>query len=807
MKHQQNLVAAFDVASPDPLERVRQALDRLGLPWKTTARGLRSCCPVHETAASDPSCDFDLGRDGRVLVTCRSASCSFESIVEALGVDARDLFADTSTSSKNATTRTARSKAPVRPPWRLGTLADAAKKFEAQHKGTSSMPYHYHDEDGQEVLVVMRVKTPDGKKCPVAHLGAGGVWFAGFGPYESRPRPLYGAHTLKANPDALVVIVEGEKCCDALQRLDGLRAHFAATTTINGAGKAKYSDLSPLRGRRVVVLPDNDPQGRDHARDVAKRALAAGADSVKIVELPNLGPSEDCVEWIAARDLEGRGPLAMLQELFDLIENAPLFELEPQQDGQKESQEPAPRSLFHCIGFDEVCALPPVSWLVEGIVAASGVTVLAASPKTGKSFCAIDLMLSMVHGRQHWLGRTLRQGEQPHGVLYAPLEGRAGISSRFRAWRAAHPAEKRIGRIDMLVRHEIAGAVLGAEGVAMTIAWVREKVVEFREAGTPLSIFVLDTLGQATEGDENDAATTGAAMRACATLASELNVAVLVIHHIRKGANGSSGKGRELTLDDVRGSGAIVGAVDGILGLSKTKEEGLIVLTDLGQRDGAGFAPIGIELRGVATGAVREDGSAETSAYIVRSELPTPEERERAAQQAAEERERASKQAAEEGYRSKLLQAAARLDEPVSMGQLCAEAAVRRQAGSVVRDLVREGLLVAVPMGRDKNRYATSEVVAAWRSRQGGTTGNHAEPSAEDATFKGSEKASCNMVPAPYYPHGREPCGVVGAGSAGREAGTLPGTTGNHAEPCEPDEPKRSRKKRIARTASAGGEA
>lgn len=787
MQKQQNLVAASSAASPQPLDRVKQALDRLGLPWKETGRGLRSCCPAHETAASDPSCDFDLGRDGRVLIACRSASCSFESIVEALGVEARELFADSGRTHLAP-------KAPVKPPWRLGTLADAAKKFEAQHKGTSSVPYHYHDEDGQEVLVVMRVNTPDGKECPVAHRDASGVWFAGLGPYASRPRPLYEAHIIKKNPDLLLVVVEGEKCADGLQKLDLARSSFVATTTIGGAGHAKHSDLAPLRGRRVIVLPDNDPKGHDHALDVAKRALAAGAASVKVVELPGLGPSEDVVEWIEARDLEGKTRLAMLQELSDLIEDAPIFELEPQQDGQQESQEPAPRSLFHCIGFDEVCALPPVPWLVEGIVAASGVTVLAAAPKTGKSFCAIDLMLSMVHGRQHWLGRALRQGQQPHGVLYAPLEGRAGISSRYRAWRAAHPAEKLVGKIDMLIRHELPGAVLGAEGVAMTIAWVREKVVEFREAGTPLSLVVIDTLGQATEGDENDAATTGAAMRACATLASELNVAVLVVHHIRKGANGSSGKGRELTLDDVRGSGAIVGAVDGILGLSKTKEEGRIVLTDLGQRDGAGFAPIGIELRGVATGVVREDGSAETSAYIVQSALPTPQERDRAAQQATEE-----------GYRSKLLQAAARLDEPVSMGQLCAEAAVRRQAGSVVRDLVREGLLVAVPMGRDKNRYATSEVVASWRSRQGGTTGNHAEPSAEDATLKGSEKASCNMVPAPYYPHGREPCGVVGAGSAGREAGTLPGTTGNHAEPCEPDEPKRSRKKRIARTASAGG--
>ena len=44
-----------------------------------TAKGVRARCPAHDDTT--PSLDVDRGDDGRVLLTCRSAQCSPQSIV------------------------------------------------------------------------------------------------------------------------------------------------------------------------------------------------------------------------------------------------------------------------------------------------------------------------------------------------------------------------------------------------------------------------------------------------------------------------------------------------------------------------------------------------------------------------------------------------------------------------------------------------------------------------------------------------------------------------------------------------------
>jgi hypothetical protein len=57
-----------------------------------------------------------------------------------------------------------------------------------------------------------------------------------------------------------------------------------ATTNCGGAGKWKREYSEALRGRRCVILPDNDGPGRAHAEQVAK-SLAGVAASVKVVTL------------------------------------------------------------------------------------------------------------------------------------------------------------------------------------------------------------------------------------------------------------------------------------------------------------------------------------------------------------------------------------------------------------------------------------------------------------------------------------------------------------------------------------------
>ena len=72
---------------------------------------------------------------------------------------------------------------------------------------------------------------------------------------------------------------------------------FSATTTwfvtwLNGAGSVEYADWSCLKGRAVTVLPDNDDEGRDAAKEIAKRVPGA-----RVVELPDgLSPKWDLAD-------------------------------------------------------------------------------------------------------------------------------------------------------------------------------------------------------------------------------------------------------------------------------------------------------------------------------------------------------------------------------------------------------------------------------------------------------------------------------------------------------------------------------
>ena len=60
---------------------------------------------------------------------------------------------------------------------------------------------------------------------------------------------------------------------------------YVVVTSPNGAKSAGKADWSVLRGRIVIIWPDNDDEGRAYAAAVAK-ALRGLAASVKIVPLP-----------------------------------------------------------------------------------------------------------------------------------------------------------------------------------------------------------------------------------------------------------------------------------------------------------------------------------------------------------------------------------------------------------------------------------------------------------------------------------------------------------------------------------------
>ena len=157
--------------------------------------------------------------------------------------------------------------------------------------------YPYTDEDGTLLYEVVRKpnhvflqRRPDGK--------GGWIWKLG----KTR-RVLYHLGWLLASDrDQLVFVVEGEKDVESLERLG-----FIATTNSGGAGKWKPEYSICFKDRIVVILPDNDRPGREHARKVAA-SIKPLARSVRVLQLPE----KDVSDWIARG-----GTAAALRELVE----------------------------------------------------------------------------------------------------------------------------------------------------------------------------------------------------------------------------------------------------------------------------------------------------------------------------------------------------------------------------------------------------------------------------------------------------------------------------------------------------------
>lgn len=188
------------------------------------------------------------------------------------------------------------------------------------------------------------------------------------------PLPLYRLAELPTDPSARVYVTEGEKAADALATIGVM-----ATTSAHGAKSPGKSDWTPLAGRDVVILPDNDEEGRKYAEAVAGILGRLNPPAtVRIVELPDRPPKGDAVEWLDAR--EAQTPEDCRAELNRLTAIAP---------AKVETPAPTIRERLAERKFDPANPPPhePVVFSINGtpIAHAGNITTIEAAQKSGKS--------------------------------------------------------------------------------------------------------------------------------------------------------------------------------------------------------------------------------------------------------------------------------------------------------------------------------------------------------------------------------------------------------------------------------------
>jgi len=288
------------------------ALAAHGHDARQAGAGWSTRCPAHDDQRA--SLSVGIGDGGRALVRCH-AGCTVDAICAAVGLKPADLFAAVSTPSTSTVSRPAGANgeycrhAGGKPSGKtFVTAGDAVAELERRH-GPRSALWVYHDDHGEPVGVIVRWDKDGGKDIrPVSRHADG--WRIGAMP---DPRPLYGLPDLAAA--GRVIVCEGEKAADAARSLG-----FVATTSAGGSQAAQKTDLRPLAGKDIWIMPDNDAPGRKYADTVAGiLAKLTPAPLVRVVELPDLPDGGDIVDWIDAHG-DAAEPDAMRAEIEALAQ-------------------------------------------------------------------------------------------------------------------------------------------------------------------------------------------------------------------------------------------------------------------------------------------------------------------------------------------------------------------------------------------------------------------------------------------------------------------------------------------------------
>ncbi|WP_313349809.1 AAA family ATPase [Paracoccus sp. (in: a-proteobacteria)] len=392
--------------------------------------------------------------------------------------------------------------------------------------GMPTATYNYTDASGSIIAQVDRFEWVDGGRKRKAFR----PWDATRRCYKAPDqRPLYNLPQVFREPE--VVLVEGEKCADAL-----IKAGICATTAMNGSNApVEQTDWSPLSGRKVMIWPDNDATGLKYAENARTAIMMAGAVSATILHPPGAKPEK----WDAADAAEDGDDLgALIREMRG--------------DSAQAARDGIPAiAPFRSWQVVDPASIPPREWLYGNHYIRKFASVTVAPGGLGKSTLVLVECIAMATGRA-------LLGTRPRGPLKVVY---------FNAEDPRDEIERRVLAVCQhfnIPQHELVGQLFIASGRDQELILAKgengdivEPVFQLIERyceAEAIDLVALDPLANMTDAPETNDVFRRLGRR-LSLLADSMNISVELVHHTRK-LNGN-----EATVEDSRGGSALIGAV------------------------------------------------------------------------------------------------------------------------------------------------------------------------------------------------------------------------------------------------------
>lgn len=457
-------------------------------------------CTSHDDKKA--SLEISLGNNDNIVFHC-FAGCSTEKILASKGLTFRDI-----SSEKERTNVTKKHT------W-----------------GKQIACYDYINTTGQVKLRKYKYVDEEGNKNFPWQRYENGKWQWGLNGLTAN---IYGLNSVK-DDDTILFTVEGEKDQQTISELG-----FPCVTLPNGGSQKSWDSAydEPFRDRFVYILGDNDETGRGYQEFIATHVHTI-AKKVYILNLSqewtDIPQKADITDFFQAYGKE-----RTLQAIERLCTNSPEwtpFEAEEE-------------DVFSSFGFYTVPDLTeaerkPPEFIIDGMLPV-GMSFLSGAPKIRKSFLALQIAIAVASGGQFFGHDTVKCD-----VVYLDLEGsKSRISSRTQRMTTAIPS-------NVFVTNKTPERLSNG---------LTEKLQALHKQKPSIRLIIIDTYSRARGSPktfgQNAYDADVSFLEPVQQMALQENIAILFVHHDKKGAGFASDSFERLS-----GTMGISGSADAVLNL------------------------------------------------------------------------------------------------------------------------------------------------------------------------------------------------------------------------------------------------